>query len=383
MDENPNKEKLLRRRLVRIVFSLISFAVLTYVAIALITGNESGLFRVFGLFSGRGSVELADEYYFDVGRNRVFADLEDSFAAAGTLGIQVLDADGNETLRDSFRMTSPAMTAQNGRAAAFDIGGTAVRVFNKTEVITSINTGGAIVSVSINRNGWISVCTQESGVTRGTVSVYNNAGRDVYRVRMATGYVLSAVVSPDNRSVAILNLTDDGSRITFYNLSSENVDRVFNLPGCLILDIRYLADGDVLAISTDSLFIVDSNGKDTELYGFDSKRLGSYTLDGSIIALHLLEYSVGHNGKLLTLDEKGTLLGEIETEREIISMSSYDGYLTILRTDGLIVFNNALEALPISEKSVSASGAAKVLTLRNGNVLAAGDHSAVIFRIEN
>ena len=383
MDESPKKEKLFRRRLIRIAFSLLSFAVLSYIAVALITGNGSGLFRVFGMFSGRSTVELADEYFFDVGRNRVFADLDDSFAAAGTLGIQVLDAGGNETFRDSFRMNTPAIDVQNGRAVAYDISGNEVRVLSRTEIITSINTEGAIVSASINRNGWIAVCTQESGITRGVVTVYSNAGSEVYRVRMATGYVLSAAVSPDNRSVAILNLADDGSRITFYNLNSENVDRVYSLPGGLILDIRYLPSGDMLAISTDSLFIVDSSNRDTQLYEFDGKRLGNFAFDGNIAALHLLEYSVGHQGKLLTLDERGRILGELDTEREIISMSLSDGYLTVLRGDGLMFFDTALEELPVSDRSTSAAGAAKVLTLRGGNALAAGDHSAVIFRVEN
>jgi len=195
-EEQPDKKKRRlpgkRRRLIRIAGSVISLALLTFIAITLITGRQSGLLRFFGFFSDRTSAEIAGEYHFDVGRGRVFAELNGALAAAGTMGIQVLDAAGGETLRDSFRMTSPAVCASEGRAVAFDINGPAARVFSKTEIIASIDIDGSIVSASINRNGWFAVCSQEGGTSRGAVTVYNDEGRDVYRVNLATGYVLSA-----------------------------------------------------------------------------------------------------------------------------------------------------------------------------------------------
>ena len=215
------------------------------------------------------------------------------------------------------------------------------------------------------------------------MTVYDSSGSVVYRVNLATGYVLSAMLAPDNRSVAILNLTDIGSRITFYNLNSVEVARVFDLPDRLILDMRYLAGGALLAISTDSLFVVDRNGIAEELYEFGGRRPGSFALDGGFISLYLLDHSIGHMGRLVTLDEAGGILGEVETDREIIFLSSGDGYLAALRNDGIVFFNTELEELPASGESASAAGATRVLVLDNGFALAAGDHSAVIFRVES
>ena len=383
MDENPNEKNRGKRRLIRIAGSLLSLAVLTYITIALISGRQSGLFRIFGLFSDNGSVEPASEYYFDVGRERVFADLDGSLAAAGTLGIQVLGAGGSETLRDSFRMDAPAIFVQDSHAISFDIGGKSVRVFDKAEIIASIETVGAIISASINRNGWFAICTQEGGTSRGVVTAYDNAGKVVYRVNLATGYVLSAVLSPDNKSLAILNLTSDGSRITFYSLNSEDVDRVFDLPGRLILDLRYRAGGDVLLIVEDALLIVDKNNDSSELYTFAGRNLGDFALDGDSIAIYLLDYNVGHSGRIVSIDGDRKILGEIETDREIIAISLCGGYLAILRNDGLAFYDTSLEELSLSEGTASAIGATRVLALGSDRVLAAGDHSAVAFTVEN
>jgi WD40 repeat protein len=335
------------------------------------------------IFSGEVFSEQANEYLFDIGRSRTFASIDNSIAAAGTLGVQVRSADGSELLRDSYRMSNPAITARNGRAVAYDIGGTAVRVFSKNEIISQLETQGIINAVSINRNGWISVCTQESETYKGTVTVYDNQGRPVYKVNMVSGYVLSAEVSPDNRSVAVLNITDEGSRVTIYNLDSEEVNRVFDLPQELILDIRYLTGNEVLAISTESLFLINSKNEFKLLYEYSEHRLGGFFLDGDFIVLHLLEYSIGYRGKLITIDIKGHIHGEIEIDKEIISMSTQEGYLAILRNDGLIFYSKVLEELPISEEIMSTAGATEVLALRKDIALVAGDHFAYIIKIVN
>jgi len=378
-DENPRKKK---RRLLGIIFSLISIAVLTYIAIRLISGQELGISRLTGLFKPRTPVAAADEYNFDVGGNRVFADLGGSLAAAGTFGVQVLDISGAETLRDPFRMTSPAISAATGRAVAFDIGGTAVRVFDETRITASIEETGTVISASINQNGWFCVCSQERGAFRSIVTAYDNRGRDVYRVSLASDYAISAILSPDNKRLTVLSLTGEGSRVAFYDLSSEITGGIFDHPGGLILDIRYLTGGDVLAVTQESLITIDAGGNGLGLYSFSGRRLGGYAQDGDLIALYLLDYGLGYSGRLVTLRENGEILGELASSREIISMSFSEGYLAVLRNEGLSFYGKELDELTPREGSASATGATYAVALRDMAALAAGDHSAAVIRFE-
>ena len=380
-DDNPKKKK---RRLIGIISSLVSLAVMVYVTIAIISGRDFNWPKFSGLFSSRNPVGMVDEYHFEVGQRRVFADLGGSVAAVGTLGVQVLDFGGTETLREPFRMSTPAISAANRRAVAFDIGGTFVRVFDEKGIFSAFETDGAIVSASINKNGWFCVCTQEGGGYRGVVTVYNNKGKSVFRAFLGSGYVLSSVLSPDNKNLAVLNLTDGGSRITFYNgLSKEEPGGTFDLPDELILDMRFIPDGKLIAVTTRSLIVVDISGGGGELYGFSGKRLGAYLLEDDFIALHLLDYSVGFGGQLITLGPDGRSLGELITDRELISISSSGGYLAILRGDGYDFFNSALEELPASGETVPIVDADRILVLEYGAALATGDHSAITIRAAN
>jgi len=380
-DVVPKKKK---RRVLRLAILLACFAIFISAAVFLILDLSSGDSRVLGLFSPRVTGITVDELNFDVGRDRVFAYMNGSVASAGTLGVQVLDAGGRETLRDPFRMTQPAISSSEGRFIAFDIGGTAVRVFSASRILTAIEAPGAVVSVSINQNGWFCIVTQEGGGFRGAVMVYNSSGSIVYRVTMGTGFVISAELSPDNQYLAILNLTETGSRITYYGIDSDHdePDYLFDLRGGLILDIKYLSNTDILAISTDSLILVEDFESGNVLYSFSDKRLGGYTFDGDFLALHLYDYGIGHSGRVLTLLSDGTILGDIVLFRDVISMSAVDNSLIILQSDGLSFFNEELEEFPISEDNLSAAGAIRVIAVSEEVALAANDNSAVIIRKE-
>ena len=380
-DKKPRKRL---RRLVGIAFSLASLAVLTYVAVTLISGRSLDFSWFTGLFTPRASVEAAEEFSFDVGRERAFADLGDAVAAAGTLGVQVLGRGGNETLREAFRMSHPALSEENGRAVAFDIGGTAVRVFSGKQVIASIEASGAIVSASINRNGWFCVSAQEGGGLRGVTTVYDDRGSAVYRVTLASGYAMSAVLSPDNKSLAVLNLTEGGSRITIYQgLNKQEPDSAFNLNGGLILDMRYLPNGNLLAFTTDSLVAIDKNGASSIFYEFFDKRLGGYAFDGGTVVLHLLDYGVGFSGRLVALNEKGLPVGELATDRELVSMSFGDGTLAVLRSDGLMFYDTQFQEYPPRANHLPTVGANSVLSLKGGAALVTGENSAIVIWMDS
>jgi len=380
-DENQKVPKIKKRRLLGVIFSLVSLLILTYISLTLITGREVVFSRIIGLFSQKAPIPLADSFDFDVGRNRVFADMGSFVAATGTLGIQVLDRGGNETLRDSLRMTNPVIASAGGHAIAFDVGGSSVRTFTESALSASLEAGGAVVSAAINANGWFSVCTQEGVAYRSIVTVYSDSGQSAYRVSLATGYALYAALSPDNSKLAVLIVTDGGSRIRLYDLSSEDPDYELDLAGRLVLDIRFLSGGGILAITMDSLMIVDTEGSENDFFGFDGRRLGGYTFGDNLVALHLLDFSVGHRGRLITLDSSGRLLGGITTDKAILSTSYSDGYLAVLYSDGPVFYDAEMNQYPPDPDHVAVAGATQIASLGGGAFLVASDHFANVYRV--
>jgi hypothetical protein len=262
----------------------------------------------------------------------------------------------------------------------FDIGGTSVRVFDNSQILAAFDTEDRLISASLNRNGWFCVCEQDSGGYRGSVLVYNEEGRNVYKASIASGYVVSAELSRDNRYLAILTVSEDGGRVIFYNLSGEEAIGTYRLPDALILDIRFTQRGDLLAVTPQELLLIDRDGVGGEVYGFDGARLGGYALDGGFIALHLLDYGVGYRGRLVTLTTEGKPLREYDSDKEIVAMSSGAGGLAVLRSDGPAIYGAGSNEVPLYGQSAATTGLTGIVALSDGTVLAAGENSAMIFR---
>jgi len=380
--EDTNRKK---SNFIRPVILLVVIAIVAIIVISLISAYNAGNFHPPGLFS-RGVAEISvDEFNFDVGRDRMFAHTEGFTAAVGTLGINVFDSNGNETLRDPFRMSRPTLGNAGNRFIAYDIGGSSIRVFSSSQIISSFDIEGVIVSASLNQNGWFTVVTHEGGNNRGIVTTYNNHGTAVHWVSFGTGFVLSAELSHDNQSLAILNLAETGSRINFYHgidTDKHEPDYIFDVYGGLIIDIIYLPNNEVLAISMDSLFLIENDGRGKMLYSFADKHLSGYAHDKDFIALHLNDYGVGNQGRLITFLTDGTNLGEIIFNREIVSMSATGRTLVVLKSDGVLFFDEELEEFPISTDSFSAAGASRVLAISEDVAIATSENSAVVVRRE-
>jgi hypothetical protein len=277
-------------------------------------------------------------------------------------------------------MNFPAISSNNGRAIAFDIGGTAVRVFSETETLSELETLGSIVSASINRNGWFAVTTQEGFAVRGVVTVYDNSGSERFRFYSSEGYVLSAEISPDNRNMAVLRLAETGSQVVFFDLSIRDPIRTFDFPGEILLEIRYVDDRNIVAVSTQAILLVELERSTREIFDFDGSRLGSYYIGDDIFIIQLLYFGVGYSGSLKAIDADGHVLGSILTQRDVVNISHSSGSIAVLWGDGPAFYNIDFEEIPHFDAAIPFAGVNHILALGYGVALAASDHTAVVVR---
>jgi hypothetical protein len=378
-------QKTKKRRWLVYIIVLAVLAALTLATALIVHGYNTG---DLALFPRRSPVFTASELNFDVGRSRVFAESNGTVAAAGTFGIQVINADGEETLRDTFRLYTPAIVEHSGTFLAFDIGGTSLRKFTSNQILSEVTTTGQIVSATLNRNGWFTVVTQEPGAFRGTVQVYNSAGSVVYRVDLGSGFPITAKLSDNNNNLAILNLTNTGSRVTFYNgidEDKEDPDFWFELTDTVMFDFEFISNDEILAISTESVLRSSTTGESVELFSFRGRRLGSYALGEDFIALNLYDYGVGYSGQIITIDpDDGAIIAQNRIHREIVSMSVNYGWISILQSNEITFFNKLLEEYRASEEAVMALATNRILVLGENVALATSDNSAlIVHRIQN
>jgi hypothetical protein len=356
-------------RLVRFVVGLLLLAAVSYVLIA-----GEGRFDLEGIKGALADLrggESADEFILVPGYDSAFADLDGVLVTAGTLGFSVLGADGRQLARESFKMSEPLMASCGGYAAVYDAGGTDVRLLDRAGRAVSVETKYEIIAASVNKNGWTTLCTREGEGYKGSVTVYGPDGNPKYKWYSADhGYVLSAALSQDNKSLAVLSLNDAGSVITFLQLRSEDIQATFELAGDIILEIKYRPDGRLAAVSESSFMSFDGAGTGKTILDYSDKHLGGWAIGGDgHAALLLLDYGVGDSGSLVTYDASGARLGTASADSRCLSLSVNGGNTAVLWRGGLSLYGPALE---LRSEFDDAADIESVIARADGAALAIG-----------
>ena len=321
------------------------------------------------------STRPADTFALNSDRSEVAAALDDGFFTAGKLGVTVLDKAGEALHRDTVPMKNAAVKAAGEYAVAYDIGGRTALVYDLNGMTARINAGGEIVDASVNADGWFTVCAQEGGGFKGKCSVYNREGETVFYFDSSTGYLLSAAITDDCKSLYVMTLTPTGSRLLFFNLNSNEEQWELSLPGEVALEIKGAQKDGLWVISDKALTAVSREGGQNKIFGFDGRHIGGYSLErGEPIALMLLSYGVGTKGQIITLRETGEVLGTMDTNRRLKDILSAGKYVYVLWADGFEIYGTELkEVLETGESAnagaIVARGAREVYIVDGGEAV--------------
>ena len=293
------------KRIIYFAASVAVMAVLVVLAVVLI--RNSGSLTISGvkeLFSQIKRSNPTDEFFFDSDNGAVFADLNGSFLAASTSGVQLFDDEGEEIFSETLLLSDPAVSSAGEYAAVYDISGTYLSVFDSKGKIWSIISENEIISASVDINGRLALCTDESGY-RGSVTVYNSSGTALYKWYSASGFVLDAEMINKTEFI-VLSLTQNGSCLTKLSIESEQEEGSVLIEGDMAIDFCVMSSGKICAVSDNGVYLADIDSAEYELkYSYDGRYLDKYAFGDDYIVMSLLNYRVGSAGQIISLNELG------------------------------------------------------------------------------
>ena len=294
------------------------------------------------LFARENSVTPArDAFTYETGAEQVFAPAGDGLAVACSSSVQLLDDKGQTVYKQVVSFDLPAVFACSEQALFCDLGGTDCIVADMEGGSKNLGGNREILSASMNDSGWFSLVTAEPGY-KGLVSVYSADCEKRFEWWSGAGYVLRAVVSPDNRNLAVLSAEKEGSYLRFFALNSEKVQAELLLENLLFYDLYYLNDNTLCMIGDSGLYYVSTDGTVKHEYLFNGSYLLDYEFNQNFIAVFLSNYHSGAGGKLLTLDQKASVLGVQALDRDVISLSAVGKQLLVMTGGGLVLYDQAL-----------------------------------------
>ena len=311
-----------------------------------------------------GTAAQTDLFQFHNSATNTFVTLGEGLAVASSSGLTVYDRTGGISYSAIFSMGRPMIRENGGFVLAYDLGGRAIQMGSAREALLRLDWEYPLIDVSVNENGWMVVSCEQNG-PRGVVTVLNAQGTPIWRWTSDRQYVLQAVLAPDNRTLAILTLTDTGGEILWYATDSPEADpgAVFSYQGEVFFDLWFYNRRNLAVISSNLLLYLSDSGEILGEFRFSDRYLRGYDPGGDTVALYLSPHETGIGGNLVLVSNVGEIR-EIEIQGTPLDISLSGRYLAALFIDRLVLFRNGTPYATFE----GTEGMTQVITREDGSV---------------
>lgn len=354
------KLKILRRRRI-LAYAMAAFILLGAAALFIFRDAIGELLGATTLDASRG-----EAWVFETGYSQQFGAAGNGLAAASSTGLQLLGPDGYTLVREIFPLDSPALCATDKLAAAWDVGGTTLRVSDMAGKVTKLDSEDSLISVSATDGGMLAVCAEKTGY-KGVVTVYDAELNPVYEWYSGEGYLMTARVSPDGKHMAALRVSGEGGGVHLFSLNSELEKGAYICPGELLVDMEWLSDGSLCVLSEERAVILDETAAVKGSYDFGGMYLAARSYGEGFAALALSKYLSGGADAIVTVSDEGAELGRLEPGGELKALSAEGKEVLCLFSDGLALYSRSMAR----QGNIKDATAVKTAVLRkNGDALA-------------
>lgn len=362
--------------------AVVTAIVLAIVALAVLWDSTTfdGLRRSF-VYARADKDEngCARLYSYDSDRSGCFATLDGSLIRSSLSQVSVMGEDGNMRFHESVKFRCAAIDSNGKRAVAYDIGGTELYVLDSKGLVHHITCDSEVQSAQLGEDNKLAVVVNKSGY-KAAVYVYDAAGQLTFEFDSADKFIMTAAVSDDGKHLAAVTMgQSDGvftSYVVIYRMTRKEPTATCELPGEAVYDLRTV-DNTFCVVAENALYFVANNGTINASYPFEESYLRRCSLQGDGFAALLLgRYKSGAQGTLLTVDERGKVIGEVEADGEVLDLSASGNYVAALYSDHLTIYDKRMrECATLS----NVSAAREILMRDDGSAVLAGNGSAALY----
>lgn len=362
--------------------AVVTAIVLAIVALAVLWDSTTfdGLRRSF-VYARADKDEngCARLYSYDSDRSGCFATLDGSLIRSSLSQVSVMGEDGNMRFHESVKFRCAAIDSNGKRAVAYDIGGTELYVMDSKGLVHHITCDSEVQSAQLGEDNKLAVVVNKSGY-KAAVYVYDAAGQLTFEFDSADKFIMTAAVSDDGKHLAAVTMgQSDGvftSYVVIYRMNRKEPTATCELPGEAVYDLRTV-DNTFCVVAENALYFVANNGTINASYPFEESYLRRCSLQGDGFAALLLgRYKSGAQGTLLTVDERGKVIGEVEADGEVLDLSASGNYVAALYSDHLTIYDKRMrECATLS----NVSAAREILMRDDGSAVLAGNGSAALY----
>lgn len=313
--------------------------------------------------------------------NGIFTDgalFRSSLAYADSDALYLARPGSVTTMRCPLGYAAPAVEACGDYVLAYDRGGLSAVLANAIAPVATLSLESPIITGSLGQDGSFVLVLDESGY-RTAVAVYDSSGTEIFKYRSSEYYILSAHLSPDGKTLAVLAFQQNGvaldTHVLFYHVSSGALESEAVLEDALGIALIYPSSGNVAVLADDGLYLIRRKGDAERVLTSAADDLLSFTAQRDMMAFATRSYSGSGRADLYTV-RGSTLTGPCSLEEEPAALAVSATGAAVLSTAGVSVYDADLRPLWRNSDTV---GARRLLLTPDGTVFALYTQNARLF----
>lgn len=232
-----------------------------------------------------------------------FDEYNGKIAVVNSKGVEFYDNKGNYDSDIAFKIYSPYIHSNDKYAAVADIGSQNALVLKGFRQAYKIAEQEPISSVSVNKNGYTAVITNESGY-KSSVVIYNNLGSEIYTWYSGELYVVDVKISDNNKRFAVVGINAEDSLksvVKLFKISESDPYSEVIFESELAYQLEYR--GSNLMVLTDKeIKTISSAGNVKNRYNFDGQTLLCFDIENSKMPVLALDDKEGAGSKVVILN---------------------------------------------------------------------------------
>lgn len=341
-----NRKDPLNRRILKLCIVVVFVLAGAFAAANWESINLDGLRRAV-TYGNTPKTEDARSFSYDRGSENGFAVLRSSLVFVSNKEVTVYNHEGKKRFTESVKMDTPAIAVGTNTAAAYDIGGEEVLIFNEQgkSARPELAEGFTVLSASLNRSDFLALVGQKKN-QKCCVIVYNEDREKLFEYESSSRFVTCAYVTEDCRYL-IVQTPGQNNGIFSSELSIFRLDREERYGGVSLENSMVLSIGAVrnttLCIAEDRAVTIGAGGEIGAEYRYDPTHLRGFSDAGDGFAVFLLKrHRAGTGGKIVTVGAECKVLHQIDLTDEVLDLSVTGRYIGVLYPNRLTIYNRDL-----------------------------------------
>lgn len=275
------------------------------------------------------NTQLLNEMYFDAGSNPAYAVYREYIVEASKYSIRFVDKKLKEHSFEAFAMNQPMVKTDGIYLVVADMGGKDLVVFNGSQRLWHKTLENTIMSVDINRNGYVLVVHAENRY-KSAVTLFDIKGEQIFTLGKAENYIAMAKISPTGESLVFNAMNASNIKINsileFADIQGRFAENSIQLENTIITHLGYLHNGVIAALGDTGLKFYAPNKKEKATQKIEGNLFGGCIVDGRYVAVAASEEEnqgvYNQSKSRVNIYEEGDLEGTFQLQEHIRNLSA-------------------------------------------------------------